>query len=187
MHGHSVSGSATFFLKLDLSFVDSSRNMEWGQALLGALCSSEMSNWPKRCCPLQDVSMSIESRRRLNRLYGRLKNRPWRLTTLDRAFCPSPEVLGSFFDCGSARSYLSGDCGIPDLRWAYDGYDVPPLARHRYHHFAPTGFAPGCFTRILYKDVRAVMNSVFISAPPKHTLAGPSGTSITSSFLPSAL
>jgi hypothetical protein len=55
------------------------------------------------------------------------------------------------------------------------------------HHWAPTGFAPGFFMRMLYSDVLAVMKSVLRSSPPKQTLAGLSGTSICSNFLPSAL
>ena len=54
-------------------------------------------------------------------------------------------------------------------------------------HFEPLALAPACFSSILYSEVRAVMNSVLKSSPPKQTLAGFSGTSICSSFCPSAL
>lgn len=46
--------------------------------------------------------------------------------------------------------------------------------------FAPTGFASGCCTRKLHRDVRALMNKVRMSIPPKVTLAGHSGTSTVS-------
>src|SRR3954463_3121677 len=46
-------------------------------------------------------------------------------------------------------------------------------------------FAPVAFVLMQYNEVRAVMNSVFPSGPPKHRFAGVSGTRILPSSFPS--